>query len=462
MPPLDPEQQRDIASLVHPYTELSRFRDSGPTVITHGKGVYVYDEHGRRYLEGLAGLWCTALGYGNEELIETAHEQLATLSFSHLFGGKSHEPAIQLAEKIKEIAPAPSSKVLFVGSGSEANDTQVKLAWYYNNACGRPEKKKIISRIKAYHGVTIASGSLTGLGNIHQDFDLPYGDRFLHTECPHHYRFAEPGEDERSFSARLADALDSMIQAQGPETVAAFIAEPVMGAGGVIVPPEGYFESIQGVLEMYGIPLIADEVITGFGRLGTWFGSQALGLRPSSVSIAKALTSAYAPLGAITIPEPVYEAMLEESRKIGAFAHGFTYGGHPLAAALGVKAIEIYERDDIIGQAALLAPHFQRRLKALSDHPLVGESRGMGLIGGVELVADKATKAPFDPALFVGVRTAALIQDEGLILRPIGDTLGICPPLIITEAQIDELFDCLARGLDKAEEMVRKEGLRPV
>jgi len=460
MPPLQPDQQDDIASLVHPYTNLSAFRESGPTILTRGEGVYVYDGQGRRYLEGLAGLWCTALGYGNEELIETAKEQLSTLSFSHLFGGKSHEPAIQLAEKIKQIAPCPVSKVFFTCSGSEANDSQVKLAWYYNNARGKPEKKKIISRVKAYHGVTIASASLTGLPNNHLDFDLPYGGRFLHTSCPHHYRFAEAGESEREFSARLAADLDALIQAEGPDTIAAFFAEPVMGAGGVIVPPEGYFEAIQAVLDQYDILFIADEVITGFGRLGTMFGSEALGMRPDSVSLAKALTSAYAPLGAVTVSEPVYEAMLSESEKIGTFGHGFTYGGHPLAAALGVKALEIYEREDIAGRAAKIAPRFQARLKALSDHPLVGEARGMGMIGGVELVADKATKRPFDPKQFVGAKAAALIQEQGLIIRPIGDTIGICPPLIITEEQIDELFDALARGLDAAEELVRREALR--
>ncbi|XSG81071.1 MAG: aminotransferase [Methyloligella sp. ZOD6] len=460
MPPLQPNPQDDIASLVHPYTNLSAFRESGPTIITKGEGVYVYDADGNRYLEGLAGLWCTALGYGNEELIETAREQLATLSFSHLFGAKSHEPAIRLAEKIKQIAPCPVSKVFFTSSGSEANDSQVKLAWYYNNARGKPEKKKIISRMKAYHGVTIASGSLTGLPNNHLDFDLPYGDRFLHADCPHHYRFAESGESELDFSARLAEDLDGLINTEGPETIAAFIAEPVMGAGGVIVPPEGYFEDIQAVLAKYDILFIADEVITGFGRLGTMFGSEALGIAPDSISMAKALTSAYAPLGAVTVPEHVYAAMVEESEKIGTFGHGFTYGGHPLSAALGVKALEIYERENIADRVAKIAPKFQARLKALSDHPLVGEARGMGLIGGVELVADKATKTPFDPKLFVGAKAAALIQDEGLIIRPIGDTIGICPPLIITEDQIDELFDALHRGLDAAEEMVRKEGLR--
>jgi len=297
----------------------------------------------------MAGLWCTALGYGNEELIEADREQLARLSFAHLFGAKSHDKAVELAEKLKAISPAPTSKVFFTSSGSEANDSQVKFAWYYNNARGLPQKKKIISRVKAYHGVTVAASSLTGLPNNHLDFDVPI-DRFLHTDCPHHYRFALPGESEQDFATRLAANLDALIQSEGPDTIAAFIAEPMMGAGGVIVPPETHFDRVQEVLAKYDILFIVDEVITGFGRLGDRFGSETLGLKPHSITVAKALTSAYAPLGAVTVSEPVYQAMLDQNRKIGAFAHGFTYGGHPLAAALGVKALEIYERDDFVGR----------------------------------------------------------------------------------------------------------------
>lgn len=456
--PVETARARNIASLLHSYTELASFRETGPTILTRGEGIYVFDDQGKRYIEGMAGLWCTALGYGNEELIETAREQLARLSFAHLFGAKSHDQAVLLAEKLKAISPAPTSKVFFTSSGSEANDTQVKLAWYYNNARGLPAKKKIISRVKAYHGVTLASASLTGLPNNHRDFDLPL-DRFLHTDCPHHYRFAEAGESEQQFAARLAANLDALIQREGPDTIAAFIAEPVMGAGGVIVPPETYFDRVQEVLGKYDILFIVDEVITGFGRLGDRFGSETFGLKPDSITVAKALTSAYAPLGAVTVSEPVYQAMLDQSRKIGAFAHGFTYGGHPLAAALGVKALEIYERDDLVGRVRRLAPKFQARLKALASHPLVGEARGLGLMGGVELVADKATKRPFNPRAVVGTRASALVQDEGLIVRTIGDTLALCPAFIITEDEIDEMFGRLERGLDRAEAMVAREGL---
>jgi len=443
-------QQRHIEGLVFPYTNLSAIRETGPVILDRGEGVYVWDSDGKRYIEGMAGLWCTALGYGNEELIEAAREQLSQLSFTHLFGGKSHDPAIALAEKLKEISPAPASKVFFTNSGSEANDTQIKLLWYYNNARGKPDKKKIISRQRAYHGVTIASASLTGLPANHADFDLPI-DRILHTHCPHHYRDAEPGESEQDFAGRLADDLDEMIQREDPDTVAGFIAEPVMGAGGVVIPPESYFEKIQAVLAKYDIMLIVDEVICGFGRTGNLFGSETYGIRPDTISVAKAITSAYAPLGAVTVNEDVYQAMLDESRKIGVFGHGYTYTGHPLSTALGVKALEIYQRDDIVGHVRDVAPTFQSRLAALGDHPLVGEARGVGLLAGVELVADKARKTPFDPKRGVGLRAARFCEEEGLILRPLVNTLALCPPLIIDGQEIDQLFDSLGRALDKTQ-----------
>ncbi len=449
MSPLSNAQMRDIETLVHPYTNLDAHRSVGPTILERGQGIHVWDSEGKRYIEGMAGLWCTALGYGNEELAETAKEQLSRLSFTHIFGGKSHDPAIELAEKLKEMSPAPASKVFFTNSGSEANDTQIKLAWYYNNARGKPEKKKIISRQRGYHGVTIASASLTGLPANHADFDLPI-DRILHTGCPHHYRNAEDGESEGEFSTRLANDLDEMIQNEGPDTIAAFIAEPVQGAGGVIVPPESYFEKIQAVLDKYDILFIVDEVICGFGRTGNMFGSQTFNLRPDTISVAKAITSAYAPLGAVTVPEDMYQAMLDESRKIGTFGHGYTYSGHPLCTAIGVKTLEIYERDRIVDHVRSVSPTFQKRLTALGDHPLAGEARGVGLVGGVELVSDKKTRRAFDPKQGIGLKAANLIQEEGLIIRAIGDTLAICPPLVIQEEEVNDLFDALERGLDAA------------
>ncbi|TVR07142.1 MAG: aminotransferase class III-fold pyridoxal phosphate-dependent enzyme [Salinarimonadaceae bacterium] len=440
---------RDVETLIHPYTQLAAFRETGPLVLERGEGVFVFDAEGKPYLEGMAGLWCTSLGYSNRELAEAAYEQMLKLPFQHLFSGRSHDPAIELAEKLKEIAPVPISKVMFTCSGSEANDSQVKLVWYYNNALGRPAKKKIIARRKGYHGVTVATASLTGLPANHADFDLPIAN-ILHTSCPHHYRFANEGESEEEFSSRLATELEEMILSEGPDTVAAFIAEPVMGAGGAITPPEGYFPKIQAVLSKYDVMLIADEVICGFGRLGEMFGSTAVGMVPDTISVAKAITSAYMPLGAVMINEDMYQAMLDESRKIGVFGHGFTYSGHPTACAVALKTLEIYERDGIVSDVRAKTPHFQKRVAALREHPLVGEARGIGLIAGLEIVADKATKRQYEPKEGVAARAIGFAQEEGLILRSLlGDRIAICPPLIITPEEIDMLFDRLERALDR-------------
>ncbi|MBN9277129.1 MAG: aminotransferase class III-fold pyridoxal phosphate-dependent enzyme, partial [Hyphomicrobium sp.] len=379
---------RDVETLLHPATNLATHRTTGPMLLERAEGIHVWDAAGKEYIEGLAGLWCTGLGYGNTELVDAAAEQMRKLSFTHLFGGRSHEPAIQLAEKIKEIAPCPTSKVFFTSSGSEANDSQIKLQWYYNNAIGRPNKKKIISRLRAYHGVTIGSGSLTGIPIFHADFDLPIPG-ILHTDTPHYWRFAKDGESEEEFASRLAGKLEALIEREGPDTIAAFIAEPVMGAGGVILPPKTYFEKVQALLRHYDIAFIADEVICGFARTGNMFGSQTFGMTPDTVSMAKAITSAYMPLGAVTVPEHVYQAMVDESKKLGMFAHGFTYSGHPVASAVAVKTLEIYERIDIVGHVQKVAPTFLKRLKEFDGHPLVGETRGVGLLGGIELVKDK-------------------------------------------------------------------------
>ncbi|HSI42553.1 MAG TPA: aminotransferase [Xanthobacteraceae bacterium] len=453
-------QARDVETLIHPYTNLAALRETGPLVLERGQGVWVHDVDGKPYLEGMAGLWCTALGFGNEELVEAAAAQLRKLPFSHIFGGKSHDPAIELAEKLKEMAPVPISKVFFTNSGSEANDTQMKLVWYMNNALGRPHKKKIISRMRAYHGVTIASASLTGLPGNHLDFDLPIAG-VRHTTCPHHYRLAVPGETEEDFATRLADELEALIVAEGPDTVAAFIAEPVLGAGGVIVPPATYYPKIEAVLAKYDVFFIGDEVITGFGRLGTAFGCQAMDMKPHSISVAKALSSAYLPIGGVMIPEIMYQAMLDESRKLGNFGHGFTYSGHPAAAAVAIKTLEIYERDNIFERVRAKIPQFDARRAALEDHPLVGEARGKGLVAGIEIVADKKTKAQFDPKLGVAARCVAFAQEQGLIVRNVfGDAVTICPPLVISPAEIDELFDRLTVAFDRTLDWVTRENLR--
>jgi 4-aminobutyrate---pyruvate transaminase len=452
-------QTRDVETLIHPYTNLDTLRSSGPLVLESGKGVWVYDSDGKPYIEGMAGLWCTALGYSNEELADVAREQMMKLPFTHLFGGKSHDPAIELAEMLKEMAPMPVSKVFFGSSGSDANDTQIKLVWYYNNALGRPKKKKIIARLKGYHGVTIASASLTGLPNNHIDFDLPIAN-ILHTSCPHHYRFGLPGESEEEFATRMANDLEELILREGPETCAAFIAEPIGGAGGVVVPPDTYYAKVQAVLKKYDMLFIADEVICGFGRLGTAFGSTAMGMTPDTMSLAKALTSAYFPLSAVLIPDAMYQAMIDESRKIGTFGHGYTYSGHPVGAAIGVKTLQIYARDDVFGHAGRVSVPFWKRLEALRDHPLVGEVRGKGLVAGIELVADKATKRSFEARTALAAKAVALAQEEGVILRNLGDTIAICPPLIISEDEVEDMMERLGKALDRTEQLVREQGLR--
>ncbi len=449
---------RDIANHLHPYTNLKKFQDSGPLIITRGKGVRVFDENGKGYIEGLAGLWCAALGFGEQRLVDAATRALEQLPFYHSFGGKVAAATIDLAEKLIDLAPVPMSKAIFSNSGSEANDTAIKIIWYYNNALGRPRKKKIISRHKAYHGVTVATGSLTGFANNHRDFDLPI-DRILHTSCPHYYRFSENGETEEEFASRCAEDLEKLIIDEGPDTVAAFFAEPVMGAGGVIVPPVTYFEKIQEVLKRYDILFIVDEVICGFGRTGNFWGSQTFNLKPDMMTTAKALSSAYLPISALLVSEPIYHAMVQESEKIGIFGHGFTYSGHPVAATVALEAITIYEERNILDHLRRVGPGFQEGLRRFADHPLVGEVRGVGMIGGVEIVQDKASRKPFAASDGVGPYLSDKLQEHGVITRVIGDTAAFAPPLIITADEIGEMLDSLGQALDETADWTAVRGL---
>jgi 4-aminobutyrate--pyruvate transaminase len=452
-------QTRDMASLLHPFTNLTVLRQTGPLVVERGAGVFVYDGDGKDYLEAMGGLWCTALGWGEEELVQAAAEQMRKLSFGHIFGGKSHEPGIALAEKLKEMAPMPVGKVFFANSGSEANDSQIKFMWYAANARGETARKKIIARTKAYHGVTLASASLTGLDAFHKSFDLPF-DFTVRVECPHYYRGGRDGESEEQYSARLAADLDATIQREGPDTIAAMFVEPVMGAGGAMVPPKGYFEAITPVLGKYGIRLVDDEVICGFGRTGNAFGCQTYNYQPDSMSLAKALSSAYLPISTVLLSPELVEIIEEEAVRIGGLWHAFTYSAHPVAAAVALKTLEIYERRDTFGHVRKVAKVFETRLKALADHPLVGEANGVGLIGAVELTADKKTKRNFEAAKGVGARCGAFCQEEGLIVRALlHDRIALCPPLVISEAEIGELFDRLTRALNKTLDWVRFEGL---
>jgi 4-aminobutyrate--pyruvate transaminase len=450
---------RDVAHVLHPYTNLVKHEAVGPLVIERGKGIYVYDDQDKEYIEGMAGLWCAGLGFSEAALVDAAIEQMRKLPYYHGFGHKTTGPVVELAEKLKAMSPLPVGKIFFAEGGSGANDTLIKLIWYYNNARGRTDKKTILSRIKGYHGVTIASASLTGLPANHKDFDLPIA-RIKHVDCPHYYRFAQDGESEADFVARLAKNLEDFILAEGPDTVAAFFAEPIMGAGGVILPPKDYFPAIQKVLQKYDILSVSDEVICGFGRTGNWWGAQTFGYQPDFISCAKQLSSAYLPISAVLVPEHVYEAIRENSGKIGTFGHGFTYGGHPVAAAVALRTLQIYEERDMLGHVNAVAPRFQARIAKLGDHPLVGEARGIGLIGATELVADKKTRRSFAPAAGVGAACMNFAQEEGLIIRAMGgDVIGFCPPMIITESEIDEMFDRFERALAKTLAWVAQQGL---
>lgn len=438
----------DSRSLLHPFTDLVAHAEKGPHVFDRGEGIYVYDTDGRRFIEGLSGLWCASLGFSEGRLVDAAHKQMQALPFYHNFAHKSVQPAMDLADFLVEHAPVPMSKVFFTNSGSEANDTQVKLVWYYNNILGRPEKKKIIAREGAYHGITLAAASLTGMQYAHNAFDVPLKN-FLHVECPHHYHGARDGESEEEYSTRLAASLEETIAREGPDTIAAFIAEPLIGAGGVILPPKGYFEKIQPILREHDILFIADEVITGFYRTGNMFASETFDLEPDLITMAKALSGAYQPIGAVMMNDKVHDVIVEGSRRFGMFGTGFTYTGHPVPAAVALEAQRVYLDRGIKDHVNAVSPKFLNRLNGLADHPLVGETRGIGLIGGVELVRDKARHENFAAAAKVGQWANDRAAHHGLIVRPLrNDTIAFCPPLIIDEGQIDDMFDAFERALD--------------
>ncbi|MHA6345518.1 aspartate aminotransferase family protein [Roseivivax sp. CAU 1761] len=448
----------DMAHSLHPYTNLRLHEQQGPMVITRGDGVHVYDDQGREYIEGLSGLWSVAVGFSEPRLKDAAMRQMEALPYYHSFAHKAHEPAVRLAEKLAEITPEGLNRVFFTSSGSEANDTVVKMVWFMNNALGRPEKKTFLSRNKAYHGITVASGSLTGLPANHGDFDLP-AIPVRHLTCPHHWRWAEPGESEADFTKRLLTEAEDVILEEGPETIAAFIGEPVMGAGGVMVPPEGYWPGIAALCRKYDILLVSDEVICGFGRLGTRWGCEAFGVVPDILVTSKQLTSSYMPLAAVVVNDRVYDAIADNSARLGTFGHGYTASGHPVACAVGLENIAVIEEGDLMGNAARLGPRLQEKLRGFADHPMVGEVRGMGLIAGLELAADRDARQSFQPAGKAAALVARLAAEEGLICRNVYETVALCPPLIVTEAQIDEIVARLGRALDRAWEHVQSHGL---
>ena len=440
--------QADRQYALHPFTNLSGHQKDGPFIIEKGDGIYVWDDQGNRLLEGMAGLWCTSLGFSEQRLVEAAAKQFAQLPYSHMFSHRSTVPAIELSKRLVDMAPEGIGKAFFVNSGSEAVDTAVKMVWYYNNALNRPKKKTIIARLRAYHGVTVASGSLTGLPYAQDGFDLP-AIPVMHVETPHYYRHGLPNETEEAYSTRLAQSLDDQIIAAGADTIAAYIAEPVMGAGGVVIPPTGYFEKVQAVLKKHDILFIADEVICGFGRTGNVWGCDTYGIKPDIMTCAKQLSSAYLPIGAVLVSDHLYDTFQTYTDKLGVFGTGTTYGGHPVSAAVALETLRIYESDKIFEHVKACSPHFAERVQALQNHPLVGQARSVGLIGAIELVADKDSKEQFPASDKVAAKVAAAARERNLILRPTpGDSVAFCPPLIINDDQIDEMFDAVSDALN--------------
>lgn len=449
--------EMDRSSLFHPITSIADNNRLGPLIFRSGHGVELEGMDGRRYLDMGAGLWCVNLGYGREDLPRIAEQAMAQLPFQHLFGSAASPPAIELADRLlnlfREKASAPDMARCFFGtSGSDANDTAYKLVRYYHNLIGKPTKKKIISRIGAYHGLTHAAAGLTGIASYHKMFDVPL-EGILHVSCPHYYRFGRPGESEAEFSARLIQELRDLIEREGPDTIAAFWAEPVMGTGGVMPPPCGYFEGVQAVLAEYDILFIVDEVITGFGRTGDWFASGRYNLKPDLVNLAKGLTSAYLPLSATLVGDRIWSVLEATSSEAGPFMHGFTYSGHPVCCAVGLATLDIMEREDIVSPVAAAGAYLIDRLRSrVGDNPFVGDIRGDGLMIGVEFMAERESRRDFEVSFGAHRIVAARSRDLGLLTRalPFAPVTAFSPPLIVSNDEIDVAVDRFAEAIEQS------------
>jgi len=437
---------RSLGSHLHGFSNLGTLEREGPLVAVRGEGIFVFDAHGNRYLEANSGLWNVVAGFDNKELIKAACNQFREFPAYHTFFGRDTTQGIALAERLLSLAPVPMARVFYTNSGSEANDTVVKMLWMIHRGAGQPERRKLISRTGAYHGTTVMGASLTGK-DYNRAFGLPL-DCVRFADCPHYWRYGEPGESEAQYVERLASNLEALIERDGPETIAGMFAEPVLGAGGVIPPPEGYFAAIQPILKKHGIPLVADEVICGFGRTGKLWGCQTYDIEPDVIVSSKCLTAGYFPMGAVMISDALHQRLREAAREFDEFPHGFTAGGNPVGCAVALKALELIVDRGVFDNVVAVAPHFQERLHALAEHPMVGEARGVGLMGALEIVHDKASRTPYPAAAEISERIASSALHHGLIVRPIGDAVVLAPPFIITRAQIDELFDQLSATLN--------------
>lgn len=445
---LSQSSQRDVSSQFHPFTSINDLKAEGTMMMESGSGVRVRDIHGKEYLDGMAGLWCVNLGYGRKEISEAIARQSEKLSFFHTFNGMSTDVVGECAEALLARAPVPMSRIFFGTSGSDANETQLKIIWVYNNLRGKPEKKKVIARWNAYHGSGVATASLTGLPGMHNLFDLPKGP-ILHVSAPYYYRKAPDGMSEREFSRQLAKELEDVIEREGAHTIAAFFAEAVMGAGGLIPPPEGYFEEIMPILKKNDILLVADEVVSGFGRLGTYWGSQTYGYEPDLITSAKGVTSGYFPMSAVFISPKVWDVLDSGADKIGVFGHGYTYSAHPVGAAAALAALKLIDELKVVENVADVGPYMMQGLRdRLGQHPHVGDIRGQGLMLGIELMQDRETKQILPPENRTGRQVLKAAAQRGLITRALGDTLVFAPPLVLTHAEADEIVDKFALAVD--------------
>jgi 4-aminobutyrate--pyruvate transaminase len=448
----------DATHHFHPQTDPRLLEERGPLVIVEGKGAQVVDSSGRAYIEGMASLWCASLGFNEPRLAEAAHRQISRLGSYHTFNHRSNEPCVQLVEALAGLSPIQPAHFFFANSGSEANDTMVKFAWFYNAARGLPDKRRIISRTGAFHGSTVMGAALSGLPHMHRAFNLPTNE-ILYAGRPLAYRDALPGESDAAFATRLATELEALILREGPETIAAMIAEPVMGAGGVVVPPADYFPQIQAVLRRHDVLLLSDEVICGFGRTGNWFGCQTFGVEPDMLSVAKGLSSGYMPIAAVAVSDAVYQVIADEAHRLGVLGHGFTYSGHPVTAAVALETLHIYQEMNVVEVSRRLGGRLQAGLReTLRDHPLVGDIRGLGFIAGIELVANRESRQAFDPNLRVGAQVERACLERGLILRNMGDTIALCPPFVISEGEVDTMLTRLRDALDAVAQNLSRSG----
>ncbi|MFT6557168.1 aspartate aminotransferase family protein [Sneathiella sp.] len=441
----------DRENFFHPSTHLAQFArgELANRIVTGGSGVHIEDRDGNRLLDAFAGLYCVNVGYGRTEISDAIAAQAKELAYYHSYVGHGTEASITLSKMIIDRAPDNMSKVYYGLSGSDANETNIKLVWYYNNVLGRPEKKKIISRWRGYHGSGLMTGSLTGLELFHKKFDLPLS-QVVHTDAPYYYRRDDLSLSEEEFSKQCADNLEALILKEGPDTVAAFIGEPVLGTGGLVPPPTGYWDAIQPVLKKYDILLIADEVVTGFGRLGSMFGSDHYGIEADIITSAKGLTSAYAPLSASIVSDKVWNVLEQGTDEFGAIGHGWTYSAHPVCAAAGVANLKLIDSMGLVGNAGDVGPYFKQQMKkAIGEHANVGDVRGEGLMLAVELIADKEKRTFLDPSLMTGPKIAAALLKRGVIARamPQGDILGFAPPLCLTKEEADTIVGAMSEAV---------------